>query len=268
MEAPTLFVRDGDTFVGTTLTRGPWNPAHANGSSALALLAHCLDDVPTLVPMLLARFTVDLMRPLPVGRPLRVDSRVRREGKKLQIVEMVLLDGDVECVLVTALRLRDQPVGDGQLVPTGSTDGPPPRHFAPPDGSLNLRDLRPEPSGALLASDICKAPRTDAAGAATWVRMLVPVVAGEPVRTNARMAYAFDFASLVGLEVDITTVSMINPDVSAHVLRPAVGEWISLVGDTRVHAPVGRSMSYAEARDMLGVFAYVSASQIVEPLPT
>ena len=74
--------------MGTPLIEGPWNPRHANGSSALALLCHCLGTVPTLTEMSLARFTVDLMRPVPVGAPLTVSTRVAREGKKLQIVEL------------------------------------------------------------------------------------------------------------------------------------------------------------------------------------
>ncbi len=265
MEAPALFIRDRHAFVATTLARGPWNPAHTNGSSAMAILAHCLDDVPTLMPMFPARFTLDLQRPVPVGRRLTVHSRVTREGKKLQVVEMVLADGDQECVRATALRLRTVDLSSEPSVPTGSTTSRPTDRIAPRDQSVNMRSLRDEPSGALLAGDILKAPRLDAEGTATWIRLGVPVVAGEPLRTFAHMAYAFDFTSLIGLQLDISTISMINPDVTAHVLRPAVGDWMALVGDTRIEPLTGRGISVAEACDDEGVFAVVSTSQIVEP---
>ena len=96
MEARAMFVRDGDAFVGTTLTQGGWDRRHMNGAAVLALLGHCLDDVPTLVPMVLARFTADLARPLPIGPRLHVVPEVVREGKKLQLVQLRIVVDDVE----------------------------------------------------------------------------------------------------------------------------------------------------------------------------
>src|SRR3546814_5862955 len=58
MEAPSLYVRDGDGFVGTGLTQGSWDPGAANGGAVLALLGQCLDEVPSLVPMSLARLKI------------------------------------------------------------------------------------------------------------------------------------------------------------------------------------------------------------------
>lgn len=266
VEAPALFIRDAANFVATPLTCGPWNPAHTNGSAALALVAHCIDDVPTLTPMSVARFTVDLQRPVPVGVPLTVTTEITREGKKLQVVEAALSANGAVCVSATALRLREVDFAGNPLIPRGSTSDVPTRRITPPADSVNLRSLRPNPSGALLASDIMLATRTDSRSTATWIRLTTQVVMGEPMRTFARMAYAFDFTSLVGMAVDVSSVSMINPDVTAHILRPAVGEWIALVGDTRIDAAHGRGVSMAEASDELGVFAVVSTSQIVEPL--
>ena len=265
MESPALFIPHHGGFVATALARGPWNPAHTNGSAALALLAHCLDDVPTLVPMSLARFTVDLQRAVPVGKPLTVRTDITREGKKLQVTELSLCDGDIECVRATALRLRDADHAGDPLIPASTTDDRPAMRITPRDEAENFLGSREEPSGALLSSDILKAQRTDSTASATWIRLHTPVVAGEPIRTISRMAYAFDFTSLVGMSVDISSVLMINPDVTAHILRPAVGEWIALTGHTRIHAALGHGISFAEASDDLGVFAVVSTSQLVEP---
>ena len=77
-----------------------------NGAAVLALLGHCLDDVPTLVPMVLARFTADLARPLPIGPRLHVVPEVVREGKKLQLVQLRIVVDDVEHAWASALRLR------------------------------------------------------------------------------------------------------------------------------------------------------------------
>ncbi|MBV8461690.1 MAG: hypothetical protein JO368_00245 [Acidimicrobiales bacterium] len=58
---------------------------------------------------------------------------------------------------------------------------------------------------------------------------------------------------------------MINPDVSAHVLRPPTGEWIALTGDTRLNPALGRGLSTALLSDTDGVFAVVSMSQLIQP---
>lgn len=270
VDTPSLFIRDGETFVGTPLTSGPWNPKHANGSSALALLCHCLDAVPTLTPMSLTRFTVDLMRPVPVGAPLTVSTQVAREGKKLQIVDLALSADGVECVLATALRLREADLtvlaDRSAALPTGSTDSRPAEHITPPERSINLRQLRPEPSGALLAGDILRATRDDGASA-TWLHMCTDVVAGERITPTARLGYCADFTSLIGVGLVTEGVTMINPDITTHVLRLPVGEWVAITGDTRFDLHTGRGISMAELSDDLGVFAVASASQILEPRP-
>ncbi len=137
-DAEALYIRDGDGYVGTILTQGGWDPNVANGGTVLALLGHCLDEVPTLVPMTLSRFTADLHRPVPMGRRLHVVPTIVREGKKIQVVELRLLDGDVEHVRVTALRLRDEQIGEV----AGRHDRLPSRRRAAPAG------VRPPPARA------------------------------------------------------------------------------------------------------------------------
>lgn len=252
--------------MGTPLIEGPWNPRHANGSSALALLCHCLGTVPTLTEMSLARFTVDLMRPVPVGAPLTVSTRVAREGKKLQIVELALIHDGVECVLATALRLREAELAGSQgQLPLGSTDHQPTARITSPDSSIKLRDLRPDARGALLATDIRRATRDDGAFA-TWVNITIDIVAGEPITPTERLGFCADFVSLIGVGKQGDDLSMINPDVTTHILRQPVGEWIAITGDTRFDHLTGRGVSVGELSDERGIFAVASATQLVEVL--
>ena len=55
------------------------------------------------------------------GRRLHVVPTVLRAGKKIQVVQLVLLDGDVEHVRVSALRLRDEDLS-GLDVPASTTE--------------------------------------------------------------------------------------------------------------------------------------------------
>ena len=86
--------------------------------------------------------------------------------------------------------------------------------------------------------------------------------AGRPVVAAGR---GFDYANLIGMDDHPAAVTMINPDVTAHVLRPPTGEWIAITGDTRFNPTLGRGVSTAELSDADGVFAVASTSQLVQP---
>ncbi len=263
MEAEALYVRDGDGYVGTILTQGGWDPDGANGGTVLALLGQCLEDVPSLVPMGVSRITADLVRPVPLGQRLDVDTTILREGKKIQVVLLQLRHGDVELVRLTALRLREADLSD-HAVPASTTDSLPAAGMDAPEGSYSVRAASPYQPGFLRAVDLRRSRTADGTLGA-WVRLEVPVVAGEPVSPTARLAFAVDYANLIGLEVAFTDVTMINPDVSAQVLRTPVGEWVAVTGDTRFQAASGRGVSMATLSDAEGVFAYAMTSQLVQP---
>lgn len=263
MEERALYVRDGDGYVGTVLIQGGWDPGAANGGMVLALLGQCLDEVPTLVPMTVSRFTADLVRPVPLGRRLDVATEVVREGKKIQLVELAVLVDGVEHVRASALRLRDADLTDAG-VPRSTTGPRPPVELVGPSDAHRVGTPGVELPGFLGAVAMSRSPHVDGSGTGAWVRLDVPVVAGEPVSATARMAFSFDFGNLIGVEDHPSTVTMINPDVTAQVLRPPVGEWIAVAGDTRVNAAMGRGISSATLSDDDGVFAVVSLSQLIQ----
>ena len=263
MEERALYVRDGDAFVGTILIQGGWDPDAANGGMVLALLGHCLEDVPSLVPMTISRFTADLVRPVPLGRRLEVVPTVLREGKKIQVVQLQLLVDGVEHVRASALRLRQADL-TGPDVPPSTTSERPADRLAPPDQARNLRREAPHGPGFLGAVDMRRVTTTDDTGHGTWIKLDASVVAGEPVRPTSILTFGFDFSNLIGVVEQPTTVTMINPDVNAHVLRPPTGEWIGIVGDTRFEPAMGRGLSSATLSDDDGVFAVVSLSQLLQ----
>lgn len=265
MAVPALFLREGDSFVATNSSQGAWDPGDANGGSTLALLAHCLDDVPSLVPMTLARMTTDLMRPLPLGRPLTVTAEVVREGKKIQLVDLRLLVDGVLHARASALRLRDADLSGLDALPSG-TAGAVPR-LVPPESVPSLRESSTTQAGFLDGVDMRYAPSTDGAVRGLWLRLEVPVVDGEAVRPTARAALAFDYVNNINVTMAPGTATTINPDVTAHVLRLPVDEWIAITGGTRFHHALGRGVSTASLSDSAGVFAEVTVCQLVQPRP-
>jgi len=258
-----MFLPDGDGFVGTILTQGGWDPDAANGGAVLALLGHCLEEVPTLVPMTMSRLTVDLVHPTPLGKRLNIVPTILREGKKIQVVLLQLFADEVELVRATALRLREEEI-DASGMPPSTTDARPADALARPEDSIPMMGPTEGLPGFLKAVEMRKTPYLDGSGHGNWVRLKVPVVAGEPIRATSRLTLGIDYANLIGLQGHPGVVTMINPDVSAHILRPPNGEWVGITGETIFNTQMGRGISFAQLSDDDGIFAVVSLSQLLQ----
>ena len=118
--------------------------------------------------------------------------------------------------------------------------------------------------GFMQAVDMRRPSIIGGTGHGTWLRLVAPVVAGEPIRATSRLVVGFDFANLIGVDAHPDEVTLINPDVTGHVLRPPVGEWVGITGETRFNPAMGRGLSWAQLSDDDGVFAVVSISQLIQ----
>jgi hypothetical protein len=259
-----LYRREDDAFVGSNSTQSSWNPGAQAGGAVLALLGHVLEDVPTLVPMSLSRLTVDLVRPVPIGEPLWIDHVVIREGKIIQVVDSTVRSAENECVRARTLRIRDQDLTAGAVPLSTTEDDGLIASLPAPEALPSTRDVAGVAgflgSGAELRRS---AGRRDGASVA-WVRLQVPVVAGEAVRPTSRVTAPMDCVNLIGINGLPAATTAINPDVSAHVVRAPIGEWVGLVGDTRFVATVGHGFSMGMLVDADGVFGVTSTSQVVQ----
>lgn len=263
-EAEAFYYPDRGGFVGTVLAQGAWDVNSQTGVAVLALLGHVLEDLPTLTPMGLARVTVDMVRPVPIGRRLEVATHVVREGKKLQLRDVVITVDDVEHARARVLRLRDADVSATPGLPPSSTEADPAAALAPPEAIPAMDSTRGP--GMMRALDLRRAQIGDEGAYAYWLRLRVPVVAGEAIRPMSLQTVGVDFTNCIGALIDPSTATTINPDVSAQFLRPPTGEWIAVVGDTRFDHVVGRGISAATLSDRDGVFAAATASQLVQPV--
>lgn len=262
MTAGALYERDGDAFVGTGCTKGSWHANGQSGGAVLALLGHVLEDVATLVPMSVSRLTVDLVRPVPVGEPLWVDTAVVREGKRIQVTDLTVRSRDGVCVRGRALRIRDDDLRTGAPLPAAGSgadlDLPRPEDLEGVDHLPGVADF------LRLGAELRRTTEPGPDGSfCVWVRLRVPVVAEEAVRAASRVALPMDCVNLIGVH-DLAGVRAVNPDVSAHVARPPDGEWTALLGTTRFAPEVGHGVSMAHLADRRGVFGVTSTSQVVE----
>jgi hypothetical protein len=264
-EAEALYVRDGDAYVGTSCSQGPWHADSQSGGAVLSLLGHVLEDVPSLTPMSLTRLTVDIVQPVPVGQRLLIDTEILREGKKIQVVDLTIRAGDTVTTRARALRIRDRDVTALEGMPVSTTDHNPFDALPPPRELLGTEKLPGVAPFLRFGAELRRTIEPIDGVQAVWCRLRVPVVAGEPVRASSRAALPLDLVNLIGVHFDPTRASSINPDVTGHLSRTPVGEWVALTGHTYFAHGVGHGVSMATMSDAEGPFGVASTSQILDP---
>jgi hypothetical protein len=191
--------------------------------------------------MQVARFTAEILRPVPVT-PLSVEARVVRPGRRVQLVEASLSDQDGQIMRATAWRIR---TNDEHSVP--ATD-PEPVPFAPPSQASKF-DPPPFYEGpsyfTAMEWRFASGAFLDPGPAASWMRMRVPLVAGEPPSPLARVLVAADSGNGISMVLPLGEYVFINVDLSVHLFRMPVGEWVCLDARTRID---GRGVGLAESR--------------------
>ncbi len=260
--ATSLYERDGDAFVATGATRGGWHHGGQSGGAVLALLGHVLEDVPTLTPMSLTRMTADIVRPVPIATPMTIATEVTREGKRIQVVDLVVVaDGEV-CTRARALRIRDEDLSGVDMPSTTDLD---PAAAVPPPDELDAVDRHEGCADFLrFGAELRRTTEPIDGMHAACVRLRLPVVDGEPVRPTSLVTLPMDCVNLIGVQGLPAGASAMNADVSAHVMRAPVGEWVTMTGNTRFATSVGHGFSSAIMSDERGVFGSTSTTQIVQ----
>jgi hypothetical protein len=252
-----MFVPEGGgVVVATSLTQGPWDPNSQYGGTPAALLTWAVEGVPTLVPMRIARITVDMHRRVPLGR-LEVRTEIAREGKRLQVVAATILDSDgLEVARATALRFR---LGHGPDTPT---DPKLPAVATPPFGPERVHQRRTDDlNGFMGAMESREGGSADAS--TSWYRATRPVIAGEEPSPTVRLAWASDFTANSGNYLDLSRWSAINSDLTINLARAPQGEWTGVA--TRAwYALDGIGHARADLFDLDGFVGTCTASLLVD----
>jgi hypothetical protein len=256
--AEALYLPDGDRFVPTVATTGPWDRNAQHGGPTSALLARALERVPSDDPMLVTRLTYDLLKPVPMT-PLEIRTEVVRSSRRISVVEAGLFADDVLVMRAAALRIR---AGDLEL-PGGVA--PDDRMGSEPGTGEPAIMLGKEPAYNDIGVEIrfVEGGFQHAGPGVAWVRLRVPVVAGEEPTPLQRTAAAADLGNGLSSVLRMRDWLYINPDLSVHVARPMVGEW---VGMRSVTYPFGSGTGMAESAmyDTTGRFARAAQSLLID----
>jgi Thioesterase-like superfamily len=251
-----LYTPDGELFVPSPLTQGPWSPDAQHGGAVAALLARTVESTPAPEVMQLVRITVELLRPVPI-RPLLVWAKVTRPGRKVQIVEAGVTADGRDVAWARALRIRSQPVE----VPAQSADPPSP----PPPASFDrvVAASARTPFADAVELRFVSGGWDEVGPVKMWTRLSVPVVAGEKPTPVQRTAAAADFGNGVSRIVDFETHMFINPDLTVSLSRVPVGEWVGFDAVSRL-SPDGYGQAESLIFDPAGPVGRAVQSLLVE----
>ena len=230
-----------DGFAATELTRGPWDGEAQHAGPPAALLGRAIERVEGLGAgpgeRIVGRITFEILAPVPIA-PLRVAAEVLRPGKRVDLVEATLSDGDGR-PLVRArgwrlLRRRvDLPAG---LEPRSRPMPPRPELLEPADvffptgfdvGYHTAMEFR-FASGSFVESG----------PGVGWMRMRHPLVTGEEPTPLQRVLVVADSGNGISSTLDYDRFIFINVDLTVHLHRMPAGEWVCLDSVT-VPEPTG-----------------------------
>jgi hypothetical protein len=193
--------------------------------------------------MIVARFTCEILGAIPVGE-LEVRARVVRPGRSVELVEAAARAGSRDVAFARAwrvLRTDSQSIGSRPAPPpalpgdavtgdavTGDAVTGPPGGLVPGgwvDGYLSAIEWRP-----VHGNFGTPGPAT------VWARLRYPLVPDEETGPLERVLAVADSGNGLSAELDITRWQFINPELTVHLHRMAVGEWICLDAATTISA--------------------------------
>jgi hypothetical protein len=258
-----FYVPDGPgRFLSTPSSAGPWGPDSQHGGPPAALLARGVEALARSGPRrVVGRLTMELLGPVPVG-PLVVEASVVRPGRSVELCEATLYDEQRGrlCARATAWLFPDRddgPAQPGGPLPHTPSDGV---HKDPPPswtrGYLDAIEWR-WVTGAV----------TEPGPGVVWMRPTVSLVDGEPMSPVQRLLCCVDSASGVSAALDARHWRFLNTELTVHLLRPPVGEWVCLDAETALGSG---SVGLATSRvyDEQGLVARSAQALLVVPVPT
>lgn len=261
-ELNALFVQEDDIFTPTNLAHGPWGAQMLHGGATGGLMAHVLEQCAPKPDMQLVRTTLDMFRPVPMS-PLRVETKILRDGKRLQVIEASLYASDKLVARSVGVRMKvvdvEVPV---EYQPEKAT----------PEGPEGLEELKFAPGaegGARLPGlnsnlEIRRLYGFDGKGeGCSWIKAPVPVVDGVKTSPFVHLGVVSDFGNGLAQLFLPGTVGMINADINLYIHRNPVSDWIALKSKA-VMSDSGTGVVNSEFYDKEGLIAQSHQAVMVQ----
>jgi hypothetical protein len=241
---------DARRFAASPLTRGPWHPEHQHAGPPTALVCRAVEQAALAHGLThLSRLTANLIRPVPVGE-LVIEVMTDYVGRNAGHFSAHLMAGSKEVGRFTALVQREVQVDLPSALP-----GHPLPQMVPPPGVCAAQSF-PFAGQHTGYADLVETRAAHGqlfnGPCAIWFRLRHPLLEGEAPSAYQRVAVAADSGNGISAVLDFQKYSFVNSDLSIHLLRQPVGEWVCL--DARTHlGDNGCGMAESALYDMLGL---------------
>jgi hypothetical protein len=233
-------------------TAGPWSLEAQHGGPPAALMGRA---VAGLGAGAVGRFTMELLGPVPVA-DLEVSAAVVRPGRSVSLARAELHDVGRERLVATVSAWLFPPT-------SGPAPAGPPLDHSPADGEVRQSPVDWSP-GYLEAVEwrwIAGGIELPGRGV-VWMRPPA-LLDGEEMSPLERLLACVDSASGVSAVLDVREWAFLNTELTVHVLREPVGEWICLDASTTL-GPGSVGIAAATAYDERGPVATSAQALLVQ----
>jgi Thioesterase-like superfamily len=247
-----------DVWRATPHTAGPWDAGTQHGGPPSALLGRAMQRCRPRPDMMITRFTCEILHAIPIG-DISVTARLARPGRSVELLEATASADGREVARAAAWRVL-------------RTSGPPVQPRQPPPPPLPGEVLGLSPAGwadGYMSAIEWRAVRGSLAApgpAVLWTRMRYPLVPDEEPAALERVLVTADSGNGASWELDLSRWLFINPELTVHLHRDAVGEWICLDAQTAI-SPGGAGLATSVLSDFDGQVGVAAQSLLITPRP-
>jgi hypothetical protein len=249
---------DGDRFHATVSTTGPWFADAQHLGPPTALLARAMERCDPRPGTVLSRITVEVLGPVPSG-DVQVSATVERPGRAIELLAGEMVAGGRAVLRARAWRLG---TGDTTAVQVGLAEPLPPAESG--------RTYAERPSGWLpgfvdtLDWRWLNGWFGSTGPGAAWGRQRVELVEGEQPSPLQRLAVVADSGNGVAAPLDVREWLFVNTELTLHLHRAPVGEWMGVDAATAV-GPAGIGTVSGVLFDERGQVGRSAQSLVVRP---
>jgi hypothetical protein len=260
--AESIFTLSADgRFTPTEHARGPWDPQALHGGAPAALITRAFERMEPGSQLPIARLGFEFLRPIPFA-PLELSKRMVRAGKRVQELAAELHAGDQLICRASALRVQAVPADLQALSPSPQEALPETALGKPVDFALNPN------AGKSFASTGMEmrwfSDPWNLGPARVWMRLRWPLLPGEPPTPLTRLVGTADFGNGVSAALPFDKYLFINADLTIHLWRAPLGEWIGLDAHTLLHGG-GTGTAESVLHDTSGPVGRAFQTLVVQP---
>lgn len=240
--------------------QGAWNPHEQHMAPVSGILTRALEQFEPRPDLRLARLSFDILG-LIEGGEFEIVTRMLRPGRTIQLLQTEFVAQGRVAVRATAWRIQR---ADTSAVAAVEEPAMPSLEHAVALQDMHLR----WPGGYIQSLEVREVPGNRPGRGQTWLHNPHQMVEGEVTDPLVRLIGMADTANGVAPRQSPSPGGWMFPnvDLSIHLFRDPVGEWIGL--DTSVtFGTDGIGMTSSVLNDAMGPFGRSAQILTVRPLP-